>query len=124
FCATHVDAPPALLENRTKQAGNFLSIRLVGVSGERDATGTWIELTAAGRSWRRQLTAGDGFAVRNQSIVTFGLSDAQQVDRLVVRWRGGHTDVFTALPVNVVLTLVEGGRMIARSPPNMGGWSR
>ncbi len=124
FCATHVDAPPALLENRTKQAGNFLSIRLVGVSGERDATGTWIELTAAGRSWRRQLTAGDGFAARNQSLVTFGLSDAQQVDRLVVRWRGGHTDVFTALPVNVVLTLVEGGRMIARSPPNMGGWSR
>jgi hypothetical protein len=109
FCATHIDAPSALLESRTKTTGNYLSIRLIGVTGERDATGTRLELAASERHWRRQLTAGDGFAACNERLVTIGLGNATQVDQLVVSWRGGRTETFSNLPVNVRLTIVEGG---------------
>lgn len=117
FCATHIDAPPALIENQVAAAGNFLSIRLVGVTGERDATGTWLEVTAGGQRWQRQLTAGDGFAASNEKLVRFGLSDARRVDRLIVRWRGGPQQVFTDLPVNSRCTVVEGRPEPIFGPP-------
>jgi hypothetical protein len=82
---------------------------LIGVTGERDATGTRLELAASERHWRRQLTAGDGFAACNERLVTIGLGNATQVDQLVVSWRGGRTETFSNLPVNVRLTIVEGG---------------
>jgi hypothetical protein len=120
FCVTHIDAPPALVENRGASTGNFLSIRLIGVTGERDATGTVLEVTADGQHWRRQLTAGDGFAASNQKLVTFGLGAAPRVDRLVVRWRSGRTEEFNNLPANARLTVVEGQSHLTRDPLSGG----
>lgn len=116
FCATHIDAPPALLENHTSTSGNHVSIRFVGTTGERDATGTRVELSAGGKKWRKQLTGGDGFASRNQKQLVIGVGPADQVEEMTVFWRSGRAESFRDLPVNAEWCLVEGRGKVDRLP--------
>ncbi|MFO0872287.1 MAG: CRTAC1 family protein, partial [Pirellulales bacterium] len=108
-CATHIDAPPALLENRTELARHYLAVRLVGTTGERDAIGTRLELAVGNRTWYRQLTAGDGFQASNERRIVFGLGEVPPATtELRVTWRGGRQDVFKDLPLDAEVILVEG----------------
>jgi thioredoxin-like negative regulator of GroEL len=108
FCSTHIDAPPALLENQTTTPGNWVTIKLVGTTGERDATGARITLKAGGKSWQKQLTAGDGFVSRNQRHLVMGVGEAKRVEELTVHWRGGKVETLRDLPANAEWCLVEG----------------
>lgn len=109
ICITHVDAPVALLENQTSPTGHFLAVRLVGVTGARDAIGARLKLTIGNRKWHRQLTAGDGFQASNQRQIVFGLGAAEGDIELSVAWPGGAVDIYRNLPCDSQITLVEGG---------------
>jgi tetratricopeptide (TPR) repeat protein len=104
---SHLDAPAALLTNTTEDPGRFLALKLVAVRTARDAIGATATVTAGGRTWIRQLTAGDGYQASNQRLLTFGLGDAQRVDKLAIQWPSGVTQEFTDLPVDVELLAVE-----------------
>jgi hypothetical protein len=108
LCATHVDAPVALLTNRTKPHGRFLAVQLRGVQSARDAIGATVRVAAAGRTYIRQLTAGDGFQASNERQLVFGLGDADRVDELTVRWPGGLDQTFRDVSVDQTIILVEG----------------
>ena len=107
LAVSHINAPAALLTNSTKSHGNFSVVRLVATLADRDAIGTTVSIDAAGKTFHRQLTAGDGYQASNQRILTFGLGKATQIDRLKVDWQSGHTHVFEDVPVNRELMIVE-----------------
>lgn len=104
---SHLDAPVALVTNRTPRVGNFLQLRFVGTESERTAIGTTVTLEAGGRRWVQQLTAGDGYQASNERTLTFGLGNALQVDRIVIRWPSGKKQEFTAINVNQTLLSIE-----------------
>jgi thioredoxin-like negative regulator of GroEL len=109
FCVTHIDAPAALLENRTSSVGNFLSIRLVGVTGARDAIGAKVSVVANGQIWHRELTSGDGFQASNERALTFGLGEADTIESVRVRWPADVQDtVYPSVPVGTEITIIEG----------------
>lgn len=108
ICITHVDAPVALLTNRTKDAGHFCAIQLRGVQSSRDAIGARIRIVANGQSFERQLTAGDGFEASNQRQLVFGLGDVDHIDEIHVRWPSGNEQVLESLIADQQLLLIEG----------------
>ena len=114
LAVTHVDSPFALLVNESPRHGNFLSVRLRGVISDREAIGATVRVTAKGKTWSRQLVGGDGFAVSNERVLTFGLSETESIESISVAWPSGTEDhIQEAVPTNSELVLVEGsGRIV------------
>lgn len=108
FVVSHVNAPAALLTNRTIGCGNYLAVQLRGVRGDRDAIGAVVTAYAGDRHWSQQLTAGDGYQAGNQRELIFGLGSAKTIDRLTVRWLNGTTGELRRIPANRRVLLIEG----------------
>lgn len=105
---THLGSPLALLTNRTDKTGHFLALRLVGTRSSRDAIGATVQVSASGKTWTSQLTAGDGFLVSNQRQLVLGLGQVTSIQRLSIRWPSGERQELTNLAVDRELVLVEG----------------
>jgi tetratricopeptide (TPR) repeat protein len=109
FVATHIDAPTALLENRTQPHGHYLAIRLIGTAAARDAIGARVVVQAGGRERHGQLTAGDGFQASNDRQLVFGLGEVDRVEEVRVFWPGtAQAAVYRDLPVDQQITIVQG----------------
>jgi len=108
FAVSHLDAPVALLENRTTPCGHFLAVELRGTQSARDAIGARVLLQAGGRRWSKQLTAGDGYMASNQRLLTFGLGAVTQADRLEIVWPSGQHQQWEHLPVDCRMLFREG----------------
>jgi hypothetical protein len=108
FLVSHLDTPAALLTNTTPGPGNFVSLKLVGTNGDRDAIGTIAILKGDGRTLTRQLTAGDGYQTSNEKALTFGLGDFAGDVSLTIQWTSGTEQTFPKVPINQFLLAVEG----------------
>jgi hypothetical protein len=109
---THLDAPAALLTNETPAAGGFLCVQLRGVASNRDAIGTVVTAEFGGRRIVQQLTAGDGYFSSNERQLVFGLENAGQIERLIVKWPSGRREEFPRIAANTRHLIVEGrGRL-------------
>ncbi len=105
---THLDAPAALLTNTTLQPGGFVALQLRGVQSQRDAIGTVVKATFAGKTRMRQLTAGDGYFCSNERQIVIGLGEAPRIDRLDVEWPSGLREQYIDLPAGSRWLFVEG----------------
>lgn len=104
---SHLDAPVALLLNTTASAGHYLAVRLRGVRSNRDAIGASAIVTLGDVRLYRQLTAGDGYLSSNQRLLTFGLGDHTQIDKLEIQWPSGLKVEVTDPPIDTELLLIE-----------------
>lgn len=116
FVVSHVNSPVSLVTNRTAETGHFFALQLRGVESNRDAIGTVVKVTVAGRTRTKQLTAGDGFQVSNQRQLIFGLGDNSLVEQLSVRWPSGREQVFRNVAADAEYLLVEGRVEVAPLP--------
>ena len=100
-----------LLENRSVAGHNFFVVQLEGRRCNRDAIGARLELHLGGTSPRtlyKSVRAGEGFVSQSSKRVLFGLGNADEIEKLVVRWPDGDTQVVTGLDVNKHYRLVQG----------------
>ncbi len=106
------EGPARLFRNDVGNARSWLVVDLCGGGVfDRAAIGARVTVEAAGRSWTREVRAGYSFAVGNDPRVHFGLGDAHQVDRMVVRWPDGTVTERTDVEVDRILRLLApGGR--------------
>ncbi len=105
---THLDRPAALLSNVTNTSSQFLCVTLVGVKSARAPIGAALELeTSDGTVLYKQLTTGDGYQVRNDQRVHFGLG-TNEARRVTIRWPGNHTETFEIPVQSRFITIVEG----------------
>ncbi|MBD3674022.1 MAG: VCBS repeat-containing protein [Planctomycetaceae bacterium] len=116
FVASALDSPTQLAENRTETEHRWITLRLVGVNGSRDAVGTRVTIDAGGRQQTQQLTTGDGYQCNNEKRLFFGLADAEQVDEIKITWPHGETSTFGKVGANQHLTVVEGEPRLLRHP--------
>jgi hypothetical protein len=108
FGVSHLDAPAALLTNRTEETGHYLAVKLYGVKGNRDAIGAMVTVSSGEHSWPRQLIAGHGYLASNQRQIIIGLGDVEHIDSLSVRWPSGLKQSFRDLAIDQEVVLVEG----------------
>ncbi len=105
-----LDDVPLLLENRMPKRGNWLKIRLVGTSGNRDALGARVCVYAGGGriSQMREMRLSSSLASAMNTYLHWGLGEARKVDRLTITWPGGKKQEFTDLPGNTTYRIIEG----------------
>jgi tetratricopeptide (TPR) repeat protein len=107
FAVSHVKSPAALVLNRTERTGHSIALSLRGITGDRDAIGTTVEVTAGDRTWTQQLTAGDGYQASNERRLIFGLGEASTIDTVQIRWLSGGTQTFTSVPADAEYIVIE-----------------
>jgi enediyne biosynthesis protein E4 len=100
-------ATPTLLRN-DGPGGGFLTLRLLGGHGNRDALGAVVRLTADGRSQVAQVRSGESYLSSHDARQHFGLGAAPAVEALTIRWPDAGRRRFAGLPANRVLVVPEG----------------
>ena len=99
--------PARLYRNRCDWGHNWLIVKTVGTTSNRDGIGARVELTADGRTQIREVTAGASNSSQNMLPVHFGLGDADKADELIIRWPSGAVQTLEDVAPNQVLTVTE-----------------
>lgn len=107
FAVSNIGDPASLMTNHSTGVGRFLNVRLHATRTARDAIGSVVTATVDGRTWTKQLVAGDGFMASNERVLQFGLGDATSVTELRIEWPSGETTTLENLPVDVTVEVTE-----------------
>src|SRR5204862_582520 len=86
-----------------------LAVRLRGTRSNRDAVGARVTVETDRVRITRIVHAGSGFLSQHSKELLIGLGASERVSNLTVSWPSGATQVFTDVPVNTRIRIVEGG---------------
>ena len=104
-----LDGPPMLLRNDGgSRAGHWISLKLVGTRSNRNAVGAKVWLKAGGLTQVDEVRSGDSYLSHSDWRLHFGLGPTTQVAEVIIRWPNGTTEKLTNLPIDKVVTVVEG----------------
>ena len=95
-----------LLRNQGNQ-NNWLTVRLIGTTSNRDSIGAVIQAKAGNKTQIREVRAGSSFASSESPWPTFGLGKYHQA-KVTVTWPSGLVETFPGNPANRLITLTEG----------------
>jgi enediyne biosynthesis protein E4 len=102
------NSPVAFFHNKSKEAGNFVTLQLVGTKSNRDGVGARVSVTSRGRRQIAQRQGGGSYQSAGDPRLHFGLGDADRVQQVEIRWPAGRTDHWDDLPANTGYVLREG----------------
>ena len=116
---------PTILRNDSPRGNHWIQVRLRGTKTNRDGVGARVKVVAGDLTAVAEVHSGRSYQSHFGTRLHFGLGKADRIDRIEVRWIGGGVDVFKSVPVDQLLTLVEGGTIGARKrlPPAAGARS-
>lgn len=101
------DAAPYLLRNVVASRGHWAQFAVKTAQG-RDALGARLIVTAAGRTWRRDVRTGYSYLAANDPRVHLGVGAATAIEAVDVTWPGGAVERFGPFGVDAIVTLTEG----------------
>jgi hypothetical protein len=105
---TTVGGRAYVLRNEGGNRGHWLSLRLVGVSSNRDGIGAEVRLvTASGALRQATATTSGSYLSASDRRLHFGLGAESKARSIEVRWPSGIVQRVTAVPADQVLTLKE-----------------
>ena len=130
------------MRNDAKSGNSYLLLRLEGRSVNRDGIGARVEVLLKGVGRKmfpegsgtkeeeadelefqignlksiKTLYAGSGFLSQSSKWVHFGLGPAAEIERIVVHWPGGTSEVFTGAVADRRYRLVEGSGKVELWP--------
>jgi enediyne biosynthesis protein E4 len=105
-----------LLRNDGGSRQNAVLIHLVGTKSNRDGIGARLRVTVGGKTQIREVKSGSSYLAQNDLRAHVGLGLATAVERVEIRWPAGGTEILRDLPVNHILTIVEGKGVTNRVP--------
>jgi hypothetical protein len=108
--------PVAFYRNHAS-SGNRIKIALRGTRSNSYGLDALVRLRTAAGIQAAYHTLARGFMSTNEPLLHFGLGDASQIERLEVRWPGGHVQTFQDLPVNRQFTITEPDSNPPQQPP-------
>jgi hypothetical protein len=82
--------PARVLRNDNELGHHWVRLRLEGdgVHSNRSAIGARVILEAGGVEQRREVAAARGYLSQSELVVTFGLGEIKQIDRITILWPG------------------------------------
>ncbi|MDZ4771525.1 MAG: CRTAC1 family protein [Planctomycetota bacterium] len=99
--------PLLVYQNEVDPARHWIQLALVGAGLNTNAIGASATLTFGENQCAAVVQAGSGYCAQNDFVLHFGLGDAKQVDRCVVRWPSGVEQVVSDLRVDQRNTVRE-----------------
>ncbi len=109
---SNVHKPLALYDNPTVDLAvpgqeNWVKFRLEGTESNRDAVGSIVEIELNTGITLARYHHGSSFMGQSQQPVHFGLSDADQITSLTIKWPSGLIDTYTDLEPNKHYQITE-----------------
>jgi len=98
---------PRLLRNDGGNRKNWVMVRLVGTTSNRDGIGARVRVTAGGRTQMRLRVSSSGYISQSDPRLHFGLGDAARIDRIEIRWPSGKVQTVEGQRPNRVITITE-----------------
>jgi hypothetical protein len=103
----NIDDRATILENTTPRQGNWLAVKTVGSTSNRDGFGSVVSVSAGGKTWRKRLRSAASYASQSEPYARFGLGTATKVDQLRVLWPTGREETYAVSDVNQIVTARE-----------------
>src|SRR5204863_2544213 len=85
-----------------------LAVRLRGTKSNRDAIGARVIVETDRMRITRMVQTGSGFLSQHSKELLIGLGSSERVLKLTVSWPSGGTQVFSDVPLNTRVRIVEG----------------
>jgi Tfp pilus assembly protein PilF len=104
-----------VFQNQLASPAAALAVRLTGTQSNRDAIGARVIVETDSLRRTRIVQAGSGFLSQRSRELLFGLGQSQRIVKLTVAWPSGVNQVFTDVPLNTRLGLIE-GKELERQP--------
>jgi hypothetical protein len=102
------NAGPVRLWRNETNTGSFLRVRLEGQQSNRDGLGASLIAVVGEERMERRIHTGSSYLSQSETIATFGLGAATQVDSLLVSWPSGHVDRIIEVHAGQQIRVVEG----------------
>jgi len=90
--AVALEGDALLLANRTRDAGNWVRLRLQGTTSNRMALGARVTGRVDGRVVVREISGSTGYISAGDPRALFGLGDADELTDVSVRWPNGAVE--------------------------------
>ncbi len=100
--------PPSLLKNEGGNQRNWLMLKTIGTTSNRDGIGARITVKSGQRSQIREVKSGGSYLSQSDTRVHFGLDTATKADIVEIRWPSGLVETFKDVPSNQFLVVTEG----------------
>ncbi len=114
---SNMNETPSLLFNRGTGENSVL-VRLVGNKSNRNGVGARVLVLAGEAAQIDEVRSGGSYISHNDFRLHFGVGDAEQIERLEVRWPSGEIDTVTGVATNALITIVEGKGLTIHKPFN------
>ncbi len=101
-------AEPATVLRNDSDAGNFVTLTLVGTKSVRDATGAILRARVGDRHLMRLASTQGGYLSACSPVITIGLGEATAIDDLQIEWPSGTREQLGAIPAGRRLLVREG----------------
>lgn len=108
FAVSQNHGQPLLVKN-TSLGGRWIQLKLQGTGkSNRDAVGAKVTLLAGGTRQYRQVMGGGSYCSAHDSRLHFGLGGSTVVEQLHIRWPSGADGLYRGLPVDSIISIMEG----------------
>jgi len=95
------------LRNNKGTQNNWLIVRLVGTTSNRDGIGARLKITHGDKIQIAQKKSTTGYLSQNDPRVHFGLAKDDIVNRLEIKWPSGKEQILENIEVNQILEVKE-----------------
>lgn len=96
-----------LLRNDKGNRNNWLQIKLVGKTSNRDGIGARVTVSAGGEHQIKQKISASGYLSQNDPRLHFGLGNNNMAETIEVIWPSGKIQVLENIEAGQVLTITE-----------------
>jgi hypothetical protein len=105
---THLQEPPAILQNESARQGNSVTLRLVGRQAARQPLGIRVDVSIADKQFATHVPSGGSFQASHDQRILVATGPADTLSRVTVHWSPTSSETWTELPVGTELILIEG----------------
>jgi hypothetical protein len=103
----NLDSEGKFLRNNKGNENNWLELKLVGQTSNRDGIGARVRVTAGGLTQTSQKRSTTGYLSQNDPRMHFGLAKNESADKIEIKWPSGKSQVLGHIHANQVLTVKE-----------------
>jgi hypothetical protein len=103
----NLNARARLLRNDGGNRRNWVMIRLIGTTSNRDGIGARVRLTAGGKTQTHLRVSTSGYLSQGDHRLHFGLGDVARIDRIEIRWPSGKLQTLEGVRANQLITVTE-----------------
>ena len=107
----------SLWQNNIANANNFINIKLEGVTSNKDAVGSWIDVHAGSDVYTRFTHCGIGYLSQESLKNHVGIGSHGIIDSIIIKWPSGIIDKIINPSINQTLFAIEGNHQVGFSPP-------